>query len=162
MTIREAEKVDAQALALLAKEIWTEYYIDLLGMAQVDYMLAHFQSREAIEQGMADGMHYFWIVQGNEPAGYFAVKPGQPAGKLFLSKLYIRQTMRGRGGARRVFAFLTELAREQGLHAVWLTVNKGNASVSKYQKLGLAVTDSVVTDIGGGFVMDDYIMEMAV
>jgi hypothetical protein len=38
-------------------------------------------------------------------------------------------------------------------------VNKRNTrAIAAYQRNGFVTADSVVTDIGGGFVMDDYIM----
>ena len=40
-----------------------------------------------------------------------------------------------------------------------LSVNKRNAkAIAAYQKNGFGITESVVTDIGNGFVMDDFIM----
>jgi hypothetical protein len=40
-----------------------------------------------------------------------------------------------------------------------LTVNKRNAkAMAAYQRNGFTLTESVVVDIGGGFVMDDYVM----
>lgn len=43
---------------------------------------------------------------------------------------------------------------------IQLTVNKHNInSINAYKKWGFKTIDSVVTDIGSGFVMDDYIME---
>jgi hypothetical protein len=40
-----------------------------------------------------------------------------------------------------------------------LAVNKGNRSaIAAYLKNGFTVLESVVKDIGGGFVMDDHIM----
>jgi len=38
-------------------------------------------------------------------------------------------------------------------------VNKRNVrAIKAYQRNGFEIADSVVTDIGGGFVMDDYVM----
>jgi len=38
-------------------------------------------------------------------------------------------------------------------------VNKRNAkAIAAYQRNGFVIADSVVTDIGHGFVMDDFIM----
>jgi ribosomal protein S18 acetylase RimI-like enzyme len=38
-------------------------------------------------------------------------------------------------------------------------VNKRNRNaIAAYEKYGFRIVDSVVKDIGGGFVMDDYIM----
>ena len=49
-----------------------------------------------------------------------------------------------------------------GKSCIYLTVNKYNSgSIEVYKKLGFTVADQVVTDIGGGYVMDDYIMEKA-
>ena len=39
-------------------------------------------------------------------------------------------------------------------------MNKNNKNtIEAYKKWGFTIIDSVVTDIGNGFVMDDYIME---
>ena len=55
---------------------------------------------------------------------------------------------------------MAEIAAERGLKAVYLTVNTGNArAVRAYEKFGFTRTDHTVTDIGSGFVMDDYIYE---
>jgi hypothetical protein len=44
-----------------------------------------------------------------------------------------------------------------------LTVNKYNtSSIKAYLALGFSVTDAVVTDIGEGYSMDDYVMEKTV
>jgi hypothetical protein len=44
-----------------------------------------------------------------------------------------------------------------------LAVNKRNENaIAAYAKHGFAIVESVVKDIGGGFVMDDYVMSMHV
>jgi len=53
-----------------------------------------------------------------------------------------------------------QYAAQNGKDYVFLTVNKNNRpAIRAYEKNGFAITDSVVTDIGQGFVMDDYIMK---
>jgi ribosomal protein S18 acetylase RimI-like enzyme len=43
---------------------------------------------------------------------------------------------------------------------VILAVNKRNtAAIGSYRKYGFVVRESIVDDIGHGFVMDDYVME---
>ena len=50
-----------------------------------------------------------------------------------------------------------------GLGKITLTVNKNNAiAIEAYRKMGFENAGSIVTDIGGGFVMDDYKMEKSV
>lgn len=96
------------------------------------------------------------------PAGYCAVVPQED--RLLLSKLYVRRERRGTGVGRR---FIEEAAapcaKSYGLGKIRLTVNKYNeGSILAYKKLGFSVTDSVKTDIGGGYYMDDYIMDLTV
>ncbi len=41
----------------------------------------------------------------------------------------------------------------------WSTVNKYNdRSINAYKRMGFAVVEEAVVDIGGGFIMDDYKM----
>ena len=52
---------------------------------------------------------------------------------------------------------------EQGLVALYLTVNRENAgSIAAYLAMGFRKVREQVTDIGEGYVMDDFIMEKAV
>ena len=50
-------------------------------------------------------------------------------------------------------------ARKEGCKALVLAVNKANAkAISAYTKYGFRIREAIVQDIGGGFVMDDYVM----
>jgi ribosomal protein S18 acetylase RimI-like enzyme len=91
-----------------------------------------------------------------ENIGYlsFVVRPSE----LFLSKLYLLKTYRGQGWARAALEFAKLLARGKQLNRVTLTVHKQNPSVKVYQALGFEILEPILTDIGEGFVMDDYRM----
>ncbi|HEY7640984.1 MAG TPA: GNAT family N-acetyltransferase [Steroidobacteraceae bacterium] len=146
-------------MAGLARAIWYEYYVPLIGRAQVDYMVSRFQSSEAMGQQLRDGYEYFLTERDGQDIGYCAVQP-QPAEKsLFLSKLYLIRDARGAGTGRVCMEFIEQLARRRGLKLLWLTVNKGNPAVKAYERLGFRIAADLVMDIGGGFVMDDFRME---
>jgi ribosomal protein S18 acetylase RimI-like enzyme len=142
----------------LAREIWPEHYIPIIGREQVDYMLARFQSRRAIGEQIRTGIAYFLIKEDDAHIGYMAV---QPKGReLFLSKIYVKSSRRGLGYGRKAVQFAEKVARDLGLDKIVLTVNKNNVnSIKAYEKIGFTNTGSVVQDIGSGFVMDDYKME---
>jgi GNAT superfamily N-acetyltransferase len=148
----------------LAREIWFEYYVPLIGRAQVDYMLERFQSMPAMQGQIAEGYEYFLIERAKDTGapgaiGYLAIRPDLSERALFLSKLYVLAAERGTGAGRWALTFVETVARSRGLQRVWLTVNKGNPARFVYERLGYARVADVVTDIGGGFVMDDYRME---
>lgn len=149
---------EIQAIATLAEEIWNQHFVPIIGKEQVDYMVDKFQSYEALKNQISrEGYEYFEIFCEGKLAGYTGVH--QEKDCLFLSKLYIHQSFRGRHLATKTLNFLTELCKERGLHKIWLTCNKYNENTLKiYGHLGFCITDSQVADIGNGFVMDDYIL----
>lgn len=149
-------------VARLAGEIWREHYSKLIGAEQIEYMLRKYQSAEAIAQAIEnDSYEYYLIKAGGRTVGYTGVRPGE--GRLFLSKIYILASERGKGYGSAALRFHEGICRERGLSSIWLTVNRGNdSSIAAYTKSGFAVARTEVADIGGGFVMDDYIMEKTV
>lgn len=79
---------------------------------------------------------------------------------LFLSKLYICKEYRHQGIGSFAFDFIKDFSQKNNYKKIILTVNKYNTNTIKaYQKWNFHEIDSVITDIGNGFVMDDYIME---
>jgi ribosomal protein S18 acetylase RimI-like enzyme len=145
----------------LAREIWTEHYTPIIGMRQVDYMLDRFQSRQAIAEQIRAGVLYFLIQADDVFIGYIAVQPKED--ELFLSKIYVRSSLRQKGHGRKAVQFVEALAKERNLHKVVLTVNKNNrSSIKAYEQMGFKNAGSVIADIGNGFVMDDYTMEKRV
>lgn len=146
-------------VAKLARQIWPEHYLSIIGQAQVDYMLVRFQSEQAIAAQIAMGDEYFLLRHGDEWLGYAAVRNEPDAGRLFVSKLYLLKEARGQGIGRASLEYLARLARQRGLHKLWLTVNKYNPAVLAYLRIGFVKVNDVITDIGDGYVMDDFQLE---
>ncbi|MHC4170757.1 MAG: GNAT family N-acetyltransferase [Planctomycetota bacterium] len=150
-----------EAVARLAFEIWNQHFIPIIGKAQVDYMVDKFQSKRAISEQIESGYSYYLLKADSDYFGYAGICPRED--ELFLSKLYIRASQRGKGYGRKVVEFLEELARERELDKITLTVNKNNIdAIRAYEKFGFANLGALVQDIGNGFVMDDYKMEKVV
>jgi GNAT superfamily N-acetyltransferase len=153
------DPAELDLVAALAREIWYEFYVPLIGKAQVDYMVERFQTAAAMAAQVREGYEYFMVRRAGRPIGYCAVR-AQPAERtLFLSKFYLLREARGSGTGRAFLEFIVELALARGLVSIWLTVNKGNPSVRAYERMGFRITADLRMDIGQGFVMDDYRME---
>lgn len=149
-------------LANLASEIWHEYWVEILTPEQIDYMVENFQSEKAISNQIKNENYiYFFINVDNENAGYIGLSKKQD--HLFLSKLYIKKEFRHKGLGTKAFDFIKNFAKENNYTNIILTVNKYNTNtINAYKKWQFKEIDSVVTDIGNGFVMDDYIMEYCI
>lgn len=149
-------------LCEMAARIWTDHYTPIIGAQQVAYMVEKYQSVSAVERQMRqEGYEYFLLMADGQTAGYIGIQCAE--GKLFLSKLYIDAPFRGRKLSRRTLEFLISLCNDRGLSVIWLTVNRQNvSSIAAYYALGFQKAREQVTDIGNGYVMDDFIMEYEV
>ncbi|MCM1578304.1 MAG: GNAT family N-acetyltransferase [Ruminococcus sp.] len=147
-------------IAAIADEIWREYWTERLPEGQAEYMINRFCTYEAeVSQIENEGCSYYFIKQGGRDIGYTVLKPDSD-GRLFLSKLYLYKEERGKGCSRQAMERIFDIARRDGHSAVWLTVNKHNDhAIAVYKALGFTVIGEGVTDIGGGYVMDDYYLE---
>jgi ribosomal protein S18 acetylase RimI-like enzyme len=150
---------DIALVASLAEEIWREHFPRIITDAQIAYMLEKYQSERAIaEQVSAATLTYDLLTDGDEACGYCAYREADDG--LFLSKLYVRMQHRGKGLARAAIERFAAAARALPRSRIWLTCNKHNdVALAAYARLGFETVDAVVTDIGDGFVMDDYILE---
>ena len=146
----------------LAEVIWNEHYSAIIGSEQVKYMLNNFHSPSAISSEVGDeNTHYYLIFCGEDAVGYIAVKVEEQS--LFLSKFYILSRERGNGIGSQSIKFIREFAKSNQLEKITLTINKENTrSIAVYKKIGFKITGEICADIGGGYVMDDYQMELGV
>lgn len=157
--IEALSAIDIGILSKTAKEIWNEYFPFLLSQDQIDYMLDKFLSYDVLIEQMQEGYEYYLALDDdNAIEGFFVIHPEKD--KLFLSKMYLSKDYRNKGASTPMFDFIENRAQELGLNKIYLTVNKYNKQpMNVYRHRGFEVVDSVVTDIGEGFVMDDFIME---
>jgi len=151
--------IEIKKLAELASSIWHEYWTIILSPEQIDYMVENFQSEYAIKnQYKNENYTYYFISENDKNIGYFGIS--EKENYLFLSKLYISKDYRHKGIGKKAFEKIKEIAESKNYKTIQLTVNKHNKNtISAYNKWGFKTINSVVTDIGEGFVMDDYIME---
>ncbi len=149
---------DIRETAALADRIWHEYFTAILEPGQIDYMVDRFQSFSAIKNAVEnEGYRYYMIYAGDDFCGYLGIHD-EGNGIIFISKLYVRADKRRNGFAS---AMLNRLEQDFPSAAKWyLTVNKYNSgSIAVYEKRGFKKAKDLVTDIGSGYVMDDYVME---
>lgn len=156
--IFEVYDSDIQRLADLAHEIWWQHFPPIIGEAQVKYMVDKFQSNEAIIHQLRNGYEYFLAELDGTAVGYTGLVPDK--GKLMLSKLYVKDSTRGKGVGQALLDFIEAKCRAEGMDRIWLTVNRGNTGpINWYKNRGFIIVKEVDLDIGSGFIMDDYVME---
>lgn len=150
-----------EALALCAKEIWNEYFTAIISQEQIDYMVEKFQSETALKKAIFEDHYvYYMLCEKDVPIAYCGIQvQGQ---RLFLSKLYVKKAYRKKGLSSLLFNRCIEYAKQQHCNAIYLTCNKYNEnSLAMYHHKGFTIIDTQEADIGHGFIMDDYILELS-
>lgn len=161
LTIEPVSANEIDTLAALANEIWHEFFPVILSEEQINYMVEKFQSAPAMREQLAAGYLYYFVRGDGELLGYIGIHPEEDL--LFLSKLYLKKQARGHGFGRRMIDFVAQQARAMGKSGVYLTVNRSNAgSIAVYHATGFETVRTQDADIGNGFVMDDYVMQLSV
>ena len=151
---------DINTVSRLAREIWTEHFTPIIGELQVEYMLEKFQSSGSITNQISEGFEYYLARNENECVGYTALVTDLADRKMMISKLYTLSEVRCTGVGTALLSHTENICSSRNIPRLWLTVNKYNdGAISWYKHRGFVVTDAVKADIGGGFYMDDYLME---
>jgi GNAT superfamily N-acetyltransferase len=153
MFILVETKENIKKISKMSRTIWTEAYEKILSKEQIDYMLTTFLSVQSIKDQINTGFEYY-IIKGDKPVGFAAIK--EESNRIFLSKIYIYKEYRQQGFMR---GFIEKIKERQ--KPIYLTVNKYNLdAIRAYQKMGFEIKNEVITDIGKGYVMDDYVLEL--
>ncbi len=147
----------------LTKKIWPVAYGTILSKAQLDFMIQKFYNETALQELMQKG-HVFYLAQDEKEnyVGFVSYEINSVPDKTKIHKIYVLPETQGTGLGRQFFELVKEQAKENNQNAIFLNVNKYNNALHFYTKLGFSIVNDEVIDIGEGYVMDDYIMELGI
>ena len=160
---RFVELTTPESLAVVravAAEIWPETFRSILPPEQIPYMMKMMYAPEVMERELAAGFRFDALYLDGAPAGYVSYSKYDLPGVAKLHKVYLLSKFHGRGYGTLMLEHACRRCRELGFARVRLNVNKHNArAIAAYERNGFVRVESVRIDIGGGFFMDDYVME---
>lgn len=150
---------DLPLVAAMAGKIWPEVYGQLISPEQIRYMLDLMYSEVTMKADTASGNAvYCWIKDETEPVGFCAFGPLTPSAPCEIHKLYVLPERHGNGYGKQAILSISRSAREAGSSQLELRVNRENAdAIAFYRACDFLQHRSDCKDIGGGFVMDDFI-----
>jgi ribosomal protein S18 acetylase RimI-like enzyme len=160
ITLRKAKEEDIELIQSIAEATWPSTYLDIIGQQQIDYMLEKMYNRGELLRQLMEG-HIFLIAEEDEEqygfAGYSIIDHEKRTYKLH--KLYVLPSAHGKGAGKILINEVFNQIKDAGASALQLNVNKHNKAKDFYLKAGFSIKESVALDIGGGYIMDDYVME---
>lgn len=143
----------------LATEIWNDNYKGIISQEQIDYMLDMMYNPQRIQQDLDEGFQWEFIYHNTKIVGYLAyvIKHDN---RVFLSKIYLKTSAQGIGIGKLALQHVKNFTKTNNAISVYLTVNKGNRKgIRAYKNTGFKIIAEEITDIGRGYVMDDYVFE---
>jgi len=152
---------DFGTLARLAEVIWRAHYTRIISSAQIDYMLAGRYTPKKLRLYLNADDRWLMLLRIDDRAvGYCSYALADDPGEMKLEQLYLLPELHGHGLGKLMLRHVEEQARVRGRRTLLLQTNKRNdMAIAFYRKAGFTVREEAVFDIGGGFVVDDYVME---
>lgn len=159
LAFRPATISDVETIRALADRIWHACYPGIIPVEQIRYMLGWMYSPHKLTEQIRHGMCYELALLEGAAVGYLAYERRADGTVLYLNKLYLVPEHHGRGLGQAALEHVFATARAAGAATVELRVNKANVrALRAYERAGFMIADSLRQDIGGGYVMDDFVM----
>ncbi len=158
LTMRKASPTDIPLIRNLTDKIWPVTYAAILPKEQIDYMMKLMYSEEALQKDMKNNIDYLMISDSKVPVGFAAYGWTSP-GICKLYKIYFLRQLQGKGLGAFTIDQIIKTLKTAGGTALQLNVNRQNNAKDFYEKMGFAVIKEEDIDIGGGYAMNDYVME---
>ena len=161
MKLSIASKEQLSIVRDLAYQIWPDTYGKTHTQSELDYMLSKFYSLESLENQWSNG-HIFILANENESyLGFVSYEiNSENTSKTKIHKLYVLPQTQGKGIGKQLVDYVKNDAIYNENIGLFLNVNKLNNAQDFYTKYDFKVTKDIIIDIGNGFVMDDYVMEL--
>lgn len=159
MNIRAINESEVRLIKDLAHRIWPNTFRDILSSDQMAYMLDWMYSEKTLIQQLNEG-HTFYLIEDNgTPLGFMGMELFEDQ-RVKIHKLYVLPETQGLGYGRELLKFAQSWAKEKNAHTIYLNVNRFNKAVHFYEHMGMSITKEEDIDIGKGFLMEDYVMEL--
>ena len=164
LQIQPVSVADVEAVAALAREIWQHAYAGIITPAQIDYMLAQrYNAARLCEELARPGCWWDQAFVDGVRVGFSSCYLTDVPGEIKLDKVYVHPAQQRSGIGGALIDGVIAHGRQAGCNTLILAVNKQNAkAIAAYEKRGFSVREAVRVDIGGGFVMDDFIMTRSI
>lgn len=160
--IKPAGVNELQVIHQLAGEIWPYAYGEILSVPQLEYMLEKIYSLSSLQNQVTVLKHQFIIVLQNAiPIGFasFSLHEDEPA-VYHLNKIYVLPQQQGKNIGKQILDYIINEIKNSGSESLQLNVNRNNKAIHFYKKQGFTIISEEDIDIGEGYFMNDYVMEL--
>lgn len=161
MNFIKATTQDIPTIRAIAHECWPLAYTGIISKEQIAYMLEKMYSETSLMQQMTlDGCEFI-LAESKETIVGFASFSQVDSARVKLHKLYLLSAEKSKGYGKALMDQVIQRSLDYGAKILELQVNKQNPAIAFYKSQNFIIQKELLIDIGGGFVMDDYVMQLA-
>ncbi len=162
MSIRRAGVTDLPVIHDLAHRIWPETYAGILSPGQLNYMMEQIYSPASLLNQLNNLKHQFIIASDEKtPVGFASFSAKEINSTTYrLHKIYVLPQQQESGTGKFLLAHIINSAKASGAIVLELNVNRYNKARTFYEKQGFKITGETDIDIGHGYFMNDYTMQL--
>lgn len=157
--IKAATANDIPVIQDLTEKIWRPTYASILTPEQMDYMLEMMYSTASLHKQITELKHQFLLLTDEEkPIGFAAYSTTDTPDVYKLHKIYLDLNYQGKGVGKLLLQEVCDQVKTRGANILELDVNRFNKAKLFYEKQGFSVYKEKNTDIGHGYLMEDFVM----
>jgi diamine N-acetyltransferase len=160
LVIQKATVADIPLIRQLTFAIWPQTYSDVISKEQIDFMLEQMYNPATLQKQMEEEDCTFIIVHDDkEPVAFASYNETEP--QLWkLNKIYILPSQQGKGTGKFIINYIVDEIKAKHAKALQLQVNRQNKAKDFYERFGFKIIKTADFDIGNGYFMNDYVMEL--
>lgn len=163
LSLRPASTADLALVTELAHIIWPPTFQEILSADQIEYMLNMMYAPAELKKQVEKGAVFMILSDDETPIGYLSYQINYLPATTKIHKLYVLPDQQGKGCGRYMIEAVEKIMQQtKGQSTLRLDVNYQNKALGFYEYLGFKAIDRVDTEIGNGYLMEDYIMEKPV
>jgi ribosomal protein S18 acetylase RimI-like enzyme len=148
-----------ETMEALGRRIVPTFYSRFLPPECAAWLVEACHTVDVFEAQVGQGYRHYMIEVEGLVVGYFGLHEEEDR-TMVLTQFYLLEEWRGKGIGQRVMDFIHREAAELRVKRIQLLVLRKNAgAVGLYRKNGYSIAAEVLTPMGEGRTVEDYIME---
>ena len=160
LQVKKATVADIPSIRAITFQVWPQTYRSIISQEQIDFMLEMMYSIDSLEKQMTrDCCTFILIYDEATPIAFASYNETIP--QIWkLNKIYTLPDQQGKGIGRFILTYIIAEIKKQDANVLQLQVNQNNSAKDFYLKLGFTIIQTADFDIGNGYFMRDYVMEL--
>ena len=163
INIRPIKAEELPKVQTIAHQTWPKTFGKILRQEQIAYMLELLYDINILESQLQKGHTFLLAEENGNELGFAGFELNYArSSKAKLHKIYLLPEAQGKGIGKKLLLEVADRATLADQKSLMLNVNKYNQpAIDFYLRMRFVEIYKEIIDIGGGYVMDDVVMELS-